>query len=145
MPDRPGTMRADPEEKIMELAVVLDCADREALAVFWADALGYRRVRAQPPYVALAPPEGSGPELLLQQVPEPKRGKNRMHIDLRVPALEPDLGRLLALGARLLRGPFDDEGWWTAVLADPEGNEFCLIAVPGSPPHASAVSAARHT
>ena len=56
-----------------------------------------------------------------------RNGKNRMHLDLRVPALEPDLGRLLALGARTLRGPFDDRGWLTVVLADPEGNEFCLI------------------
>ncbi|GCD48259.1 VOC family protein [Streptomyces paromomycinus] len=110
-----------------ELVMVLDCADREALADFWSQALGYRVTRTTPPYTALTDPEGRGPELLLQQVPEPKRGKNRMHLDLRVPAMEPALSRVVALGARVLRGPFDDAGCPTTVLADPEGNEFCLI------------------
>ncbi|WP_030019612.1 VOC family protein [Streptomyces monomycini] len=110
-----------------ELVMVLDCADRKALADFWSQVLGYRITRTTPPYTALTDPEGGGPELLLQQVPEPKQGKNRMHLDLRVPAMEPALSRVVALGARVLRGPFDDAGCPTTVLADPEGNEFCLI------------------
>ncbi|MFD7919354.1 VOC family protein [Streptomyces sp. NPDC059740] len=115
-----------------ELALVLDCADNDRLAEFWCAALGYRRVRAVAPYVSLGPPAGHGPELLLQQVPEPKRVKNRMHLDLRVPELEPELSRLLACGAGIVRGPFDDNGVLTTVLADPEGNEFCLLVWPGS-------------
>ncbi|MFH9425040.1 VOC family protein [Streptomyces sp. NPDC017529] len=110
-----------------QLAMVLDCADREALAAFWSQVLGYRITRATPPYTALTDPAGRDPELLLQQVPEPKQGKNRMHVDLRVPAMEPELSRVVGLGARVLRGPFDDAGCLTTVLADPEGNEFCLI------------------
>ncbi len=111
----------------MDLAIVLDCSDPRALASFWTRALGYRVAADRLPYVTLDDPRGRWPQLLLQQVPERRNGKNRMHLDLRVPALEPDLGRLLALGARTLRGPFDDRGWLTVVLADPEGNEFCLI------------------
>ncbi|NSC25391.1 VOC family protein [Streptomyces albus subsp. chlorinus] len=115
-----------------QLALVLDCADNDRLARFWCAVLGYRRVRAVDPYVSLAPSDGKGPELLLQRVPEPKRGKNRMHLDLRVPRLEPELSRLQACGATVLRGPFDDNGILTTVLADPEGNEFCLLVWPGS-------------
>ncbi|WEV29346.1 VOC family protein [Streptomyces sp. 71268] len=119
----------------MILALVLDCSDPDALAPFWAQALGYRVVRANAPYVALGDPHGVGPELLLQRVPEPKRGKNRMHLDLRVPRMEPELARLRALGARAVRGPFDDEGWLTTVLLDPEGNEFCVLEVPPDEAH----------
>ncbi len=54
-----------------------------------------------------------------------------MHIDLRVRDSEAEVARLVALGARVLHGPFDDEGHWTTVLADPEGNEFCVIVSPG--------------
>jgi predicted enzyme related to lactoylglutathione lyase len=68
--------------------------------------------------------------MLLQQVPEPKQGKNRMHLDLRVADSETEVARLVALGARILQGPHDDEGHWTTVLADPEGNEFCVIVSP---------------
>ncbi|MFH8591653.1 VOC family protein [Streptomyces rimosus] len=115
-----------------EIVVVLDCDDRKTLAEFWSRALGYRISRTTPPYTALTDPAGRHPELLLQEVPESKRGKNRMHIDLRVPAMEPELSRLTALGARVLRGPFDDAGCPTTVLADPEGNEFCLIVFGGA-------------
>ncbi|MBC3986544.1 VOC family protein [Streptomyces sp. AC536] len=114
----------------MTLALVLDCSDPDALAPFWARALGYRVVRGNPPYVVLGDPGGVGPELLLQRVSEPKRGKNRMHMDLRVPRMEPELARLRALGARTVRGPFDDNGWLTTVLQDPQGNEFCVLEVP---------------
>jgi predicted enzyme related to lactoylglutathione lyase len=113
-------------------AVVLDCADPDALAGFWSNALGYRVAPAgHGAYVTLHDPAGRRPDLLLQRVPEPKSGKNRMHLDLRTDAVEPHLGRLRDLGASVLRGPFDDAGWLTTVLADPEGNEFCLIVPPG--------------
>lgn len=112
------------------LALVLDCSDPQALAPFWAEALGYRVVRSNPPYVTLGDPTGGGPELLLQAVPEPKRGKNRMHLDLRVPRMEPELARLTAIGARRVRGPFEDNGWLTTVLCDPQDNEFCILVAP---------------
>jgi predicted enzyme related to lactoylglutathione lyase len=114
----------------MELAWVLDCSDPDRLAGFWSAALGYERGPLHDPYVGLRDPAGRLPAMLLQRVPEPKNGKNRMHLDLRVPELGPPMERLTALGARCLRGPFDDRGWLTAVMADPEGNEFCLIVPP---------------
>jgi predicted enzyme related to lactoylglutathione lyase len=114
----------------MRLVFVLDCADPERLAEFWAPALGYRSAPSSPPYVSLSDPRGEGPQWLLQRVPEPKTTKNRMHPDLRVSDMDGELARLTALGAGVVRGPFDDNGWLTTVMADPEGNEFCLIVPP---------------
>ncbi|NEA28587.1 VOC family protein [Actinomadura bangladeshensis] len=114
----------------MELVFVLDCGDPEALAGFWAAALGYDRSEYDPPYVALTDPSGKGPRILLQRVPEPKTAKNRMHPDLRITDMEAELARVTALGATVVRGPFLDDGWLTTVLADPQGNEFCLIRPP---------------
>lgn len=119
----------------MELAWVLDCADPDRLADFWASALGFRAGRRGGVYVAVTDPSGRWPEMLLQRVPEPKRVKNRMHLDLRVHRheLEPEVARLEALGAHRVRGPFNDEGWLTTVLTDPEDNEFCAIVPPSGP------------
>ncbi|WP_201776267.1 VOC family protein [Streptacidiphilus melanogenes] len=114
----------------VELAWVLDCADPPTLASFWAGALGYTAGPYRQPYLELSDPRGHGPELLLQRVPEPKRGKNRMHVDLRVQDQDTKVERLVELGGRLLRPPFDDTGWWTAHVADPEGNELCVIVPP---------------
>jgi predicted enzyme related to lactoylglutathione lyase len=114
----------------MQLVWVLDCADPLRLAGFWSAVLGYRAGPWEPPYLSLTDPSGRWPELLLQQVPEAKAGKNRMHPDLRVAEMGPELARLLELGALVVRDPFEEEGWRTAVLADPEGNEFCLVVPP---------------
>lgn len=114
----------------MRLLYVLDCADAEALAGFWAGALGFRRGRFHPPYLRLTDPGRRWPDLLLQQVPEPKSGKNRMHLDIQVNEIEPELARLRGLGATVLVEPHDDVGYLTAVLADPQGNEFCVIVPP---------------
>ncbi|TDC80802.1 VOC family protein [Actinomadura sp. 7K507] len=114
----------------MELVFVLDCRDPDGLADFWASALGYERGGYEPPYVPLTDSSGKGPRLLLQRVPEPKVTKNRMHADLRITDMDAEVARVTALGARVLRGPFVDDGWPTTVLADPEGNEFCLIGPP---------------
>jgi predicted enzyme related to lactoylglutathione lyase len=109
---------------------VLDCADADALADFWAAALGFRRGPFDPPYVKLNDPAGRWPALLLQQVPEPKVGKNRMHLDIHVDEVAPEVARLCALGARVVTDAHDDDGWFTAILADPQGNEFCVIKPP---------------
>ena len=70
---------------------------------------------------------GNGVELLLQQVPERKAGKNRVHLDLRVPDLEAEVDRVIALGARSVsEQPVEEFGWIWRVLVDPDGNEFCL-------------------
>lgn len=114
----------------MRLLHVLDCADADTLADFWAPALGLRRGPFHPPYVSLSDPEGHWPNLLLQQVPEPKTGKNRMHIDLHVADVEAEVARLHGLGASVVSPAHDDDGFLTAILADPQDNEFCVITPP---------------
>ncbi|MFA1544318.1 VOC family protein [Actinomadura monticuli] len=115
----------------MKLVFVLDCRAPDTLADFWAAALGYERGEFDPPYVPLTDPDRAGPTILLQRVPEPKSAKNRMHPDLRITDMDAEPARVTALGATVVRGPFVDDGWPTTVLADPEGNEFCLIVEPG--------------
>jgi predicted enzyme related to lactoylglutathione lyase len=114
----------------MRLLWVLDCADPDRLADFWAAALRFDRRPYHPPYVRVYDPDERWPDLLLQRVPEPKAGKNRMHLDLQVLDVAPEVDRLVRLGARVLSPAHDDQGYLTAVLADPEGNEFCVIAPP---------------
>jgi catechol 2,3-dioxygenase-like lactoylglutathione lyase family enzyme len=115
------------------LVVVLDCADLDRAAAFWCGALGYAGPPAGTPgpYRQLVPADGDGIELLLQQVPEAKSGKNRVHLDLRVPDLAAELTRLLGLGARHTTGTrVEEDGWVWYVLADPDGNEFCVLQPP---------------
>lgn len=114
----------------MRLLVVLDCVDADALADFWSSALGFRRGSFHPPYVRLTHPDERWPNLLLQQVPEPKSGKNRMHLDIQTTDLHPEVERLTNLGATVLQPPHDDNGYLTAILTDPQGNEFCVIRPP---------------
>ncbi len=83
------------------------------------------------PYHVLLPADGDGVELLLQQVPEPKVNKNRMHLDLRVLDLEAEVSRLIALGAcYATEKPLQNNGWVWYVLLDPDGNEFCVLRPP---------------
>ena len=89
---------------IASIVVVLDCADAERLADFWSAALGYPRRQAVTQFVVLSPPEGeTRPTLILQQVPEPKGVKNRMHMDLHAADRDAAVERLAALGARKIR------------------------------------------
>jgi predicted enzyme related to lactoylglutathione lyase len=115
------------------VVVVLDCQDPIALAPFWTQALGYRTSTIEEPYLALMPTEHGMPELLLQRVPEPKVGKNRMHLDLLVDRLEDERDRLLALGATRVSDEMSEDGFRWYVMADPEGNEFCVIQEPDRP------------
>lgn len=115
----------------MRLVVVLDCRDPERLAEFWTEAIGYRRVDSVEPYVVLVPTGGHGPDLVLQRVPEPKVGKNRMHLDIRTGELDATVERLTALGARrLLPQVVEEAGFRWVVMADPEGNELCVCVEP---------------
>jgi predicted enzyme related to lactoylglutathione lyase len=109
------------------MGLVLDCADPEALAAFWAPALGYTNVGGAGSYVMLLPADGTGPQLLLQRVPEPKAGKNRMHLDVHVGDIAAEAERLLALGAtQVAADPVEEHGMHWFLMADPEGNEFCV-------------------
>jgi predicted enzyme related to lactoylglutathione lyase len=112
--------------------ITIDCANAYKLAAFWSQVTGYQEDPEDPnepehTEALLVAPEGQ-PRLLFMQVPESKSVKNRAHLDL-MPAdrsRDEEVDRLLGLGATLFadhRRP-DGTGW--AVLADPEGNEFCV-------------------
>ena len=141
-----------------EFQVTFDCADPAALSQFWAVALGYE-VQAPPPGFdsweaaldawgvpaerrndasAAVDPNGTGPRLFFQRVPEDKQEKNRVHLDVRaapgltgdarMTALEAEAERLAPHGAsRLSRfEPAPPLQFGHIVMADPEANEFCL-------------------
>jgi Glyoxalase-like domain len=114
--------------RITEL--VLDCVDPSRLAAFWCDVLGYVETDRVADSVEISPP-GAGalqPTLVFSRTEDPKRDKLRLHIDVNATDQDQDaeLARLLAIGATPVDvGQTGDESWH--VLADPEGNEFCLL------------------
>ncbi|HEY3003341.1 MAG TPA: VOC family protein [Kribbellaceae bacterium] len=108
----------------MRIELTLDCNDLDAQARFWAAALGRTpSTVVAGRYVALDP--AGGVPLTLQRVAEPKRAKNRLHLDLLVDDVDAEVDRLLRLGARRL-ADHEDYGTRWSVLCDPEGNEFCV-------------------
>jgi predicted enzyme related to lactoylglutathione lyase len=109
------------------IGLVLDCSDAERLAEFWAPALGYVTLGAAGSYVVLLPDGKPGPKLLLQQVPEAKTVKNRMHLDFEAADIEAEARRLEALGARRVSDDhIHEHGTTWIIMNDPEGNEFCV-------------------
>jgi predicted enzyme related to lactoylglutathione lyase len=128
-----------------ELVIVIDCSDLARSAAFWSGVLGYTPGPASTapastgpastaPYRSLQPESGVGIEVLLQRVRDVKRQKNRLHLDLRTPDLDAEVGRVTGLGATLLtREPVTEDGWFWHILADPDGNEFCVLQPPGMP------------
>ncbi|MBE1591616.1 VOC family protein [Nonomuraea angiospora] len=141
-----------------DVQITFDCADPAGLAAFWAEALGYRlqdppkgfdsweqalEAMGVPPErrndaSAVIDPDGAGPRLFFQRVPEGKQAKNRVHLDVRaapglegearMAALEAEAGRLVSRGATRLQRhePAPPLSGGHIVMADPEGNEFCL-------------------
>ncbi|MFG2195960.1 VOC family protein [Streptomyces sp. NPDC048639] len=141
-----------------DIQITFDCADPAGLSAFWAEALGYQLqdppegfesweqaldAMGVPPEKrndasAVVDPEGSGPRLFFQRVPEGKQAKNRVHLDVRgapglegdarMAALEAEAERLVSRGATWLQRhePAPPLGAGHIVMADPEGNEFCL-------------------
>jgi predicted enzyme related to lactoylglutathione lyase len=105
--------------------VVIDCQDLERQAAFWAAASGFERRWADGPYALLVDPAQPQPRILLQRVPEPKQGKNRLHLDVGAAEMEAEVARLVELGARRL-DTRQEYGRFT-VMQDPEGNEFCVV------------------
>lgn len=120
-------------------AVCIDCGEPASLARWWADVLEWR-VRpysdedltwlhdhgyegpGDDPAVAVDPPDGAGPTLWFNRVPEPKIVKNRVHLDVYA-----EVDDLQAKGASVLYGHGEQPDTDWAVLADPEGNEFCVF------------------
>ncbi|OLT53499.1 VOC family protein [Cellulosimicrobium sp. CUA-896] len=116
--------------RISEL--VLECRDPEALARFWCEVLDYVVLGDEGDgSLEIGPREGFGgpqPTIVLSRHDTPQPGKSRLHVDVNATDRDQDaeLARLLALGARRADvGQTGDESWH--VLADPEGNEFCLL------------------
>jgi Glyoxalase-like domain len=141
----------------IRLQVVFDAADPPKLAAFWGEAIGY--VEEDPPdgfdsweawavandlpredwdnYASRVDPDGAGPRLFFQRVPEPKTAKNRVHLDLDVSGgrgtpiedrrrrVADAAERAVAAGATRVK-TYDEAGQHWVVLQDPEGNEFCL-------------------
>lgn len=103
-----------------------DAKDVQTLGSWWADVLGYRHEVTDDGDVILRPPSGAGPNLLFLEVPEDKVVKNRLHIDLTPDDQQAEVDRLLALGARHVDIGQGEQTW--VVLADPEGNEFCVLS-----------------
>jgi catechol-2,3-dioxygenase len=115
--------------RITEL--VLDCHDTERLAAFWCEVLDYTVLDRDGDSVEIGPvagPGGGQPTIVLSRSDDPRPAKLRLHIDLNPTDQEQDaeLARLLAIGAWPADvGQTGEESWH--VLADPEGNEFCLL------------------
>lgn len=107
--------------------LVLDCEEPKQLAAFWREALDYREYYTDPRLAVLVPKEGIASPLLLQGVPEPKAGKNRMHLDIVVDDIEAEVHRLRELGARRIDESVQTfEGTRWVRMTDPEQNEFCV-------------------
>ena len=136
--------------------VTFDSRDPVTHAAFWAAALGYGQQPPPPDFsswedwarefgipenewgdtAAIVDPDGDGPRVYFQRVPEPKTAKNRMHLDIniadrslspeeRLVQLDTEVERLIGLGATRVSSFDEPKGVWTVML-DPEGNEFCV-------------------
>jgi predicted enzyme related to lactoylglutathione lyase len=117
------------DERIRFDAVTVDCVDPVALATFWGSLLDTEiewRGGEGPHYVDLRAASGA-PKMRFQRVPEPKSTKNRLHLDLLAANIEAVVARVEALGGRRT-GSVAEYGFEWTVFADPEGNEFCILA-----------------
>jgi predicted enzyme related to lactoylglutathione lyase len=112
--------------------VVIDCHDPDLLATFWSAALGVEVAMRWHQYVVLDAPADGGSALAFQRVPEPKSGKNRVHVDLSVDDLDVASAAVEALGGTVQHDA-SEAGVQVRVMTDPEGNEFCLVRVPEKP------------
>jgi len=107
--------------------IVIDCAEPGRLGAWWQSALGWERGGdPDDDEFELVAPGGHGPSLLFVEVPEPKRVKNRVHLDWVPDEQETEVQRLVDLGATRVDVGQGDVPW--VVLADPEGNEFCVLS-----------------
>jgi predicted enzyme related to lactoylglutathione lyase len=127
-PAAPAPATPAPDCRFKDLC--LDAADPHALAAFWATVQGRELAATDDGGWRVLPPSEDEPALgiWVDPVPEPRVGKTRVHLDLRLSAADP--AAVLAAGATVVRGADDVQHWW--VLADPEGNVFCVM--PPAPP-----------
>jgi hypothetical protein len=106
-------------------SLTVDARDPSRLAHWWAEALGYQVITDKPDEVAIRRSAEQGPGILFVPVDDAKAVKNRLHLDLRPTDREAEVERLVDMGARHVDVGQGDAGW--TVLADPEGNEFCVL------------------
>jgi predicted enzyme related to lactoylglutathione lyase len=120
--------------------IVVDCHDPERLAQFWSEVLGWQVIGHEDDgSVEIGDPTQSPLGILFEPVPEPKTVKSRLHLDVRPVdgAQQDELDRLYALGATDADVGQGEQTW--VVLADPEGNEFCLLRNSPEPPSVSPI------
>ncbi|RIV35672.1 VOC family protein [Micromonospora radicis] len=106
-------------------SLTVDARDPARLARWWAEALGYQVVSEQPDEVEIRQSADRLPGIVFVSVRGAKEGKNRLHLDLRPADREAEVERLVDMGARHVDVGQDGTDW--TVLADPEGNEFCVL------------------
>ena len=117
-------------EPSRNLAIVIDAADPDSLRRFWVAAMHYEPYGSAGGYRSAVPRKGSiGPKMVFQQVDDPQTStKNRLHIDIIVgDEIDQEVERLEGLGASRLTELIAEVGTSWIVMADPEGNEFCLV------------------
>ena len=109
--------------------IVVDCANPVRLGEFWQAVLGWEYRRQAEDWVSLQNPDPHGPNLSFDQVPEEKVVKNRVHLDIRPleRSRDEERARLESLGSTTLRLVDDNPQDIHYIMADPEGNEFCLL------------------
>jgi hypothetical protein len=108
--------------------IVINAIDPQLVASFWCDVLGWEPVPSDEDLVTIAPRDGQWPTIDVVPVPDRKSVFNRLHLDLRADgaSFDDELARLLGLGATTADVGQPADATWV-VLADPEGNEFCLL------------------
>ena len=116
--------------------LTIDCHDPKLLGEFWQQVLSWRITHESDTEVVLEPPAGSplenvAPDILFLKVPDKKVVKNRLHLDLRPDDRDAEVARIKKLGAVEVEiGQSQDANTTWVVLADPEGNEFCVLQPP---------------
>jgi predicted enzyme related to lactoylglutathione lyase len=112
------------------VALTIDCCDTRTVAAFWGKMLGVvPRGYGRPGWYRIGPTPSGHPAVSFQPVPETKLGKARVHIDLRVDDLDAAVARVRHLGGSGPRAVHRYDEGSVAVMSDPEGNEFCLVAL----------------
>ncbi len=107
--------------------IVIDSTDPAGLATFWAELLDWQVLFEDDDEIVVGKDDETYPALVFLPVPEAKAGKNRLHIDLAPDDRDAEVARAITLGAQPVDiGQGSDVTW--VVLADPEGNEFCILS-----------------
>jgi len=106
-------------------AIMVDCNDVEAMVAFWGEVLGLESKGRHGDYVWMSSVSENGPALAFQQVPEPRTGKNRLHLDVTTSDPEAVIAMVIELGGSRVED-HEMQGFGWTVLSDPEGNVFCV-------------------